>query len=686
MNIDVFFFRWRFNYDLNTAGLSSNLNKEKNTNRSDPTTMHNIDQIPLARLRPEKFDDAAIQKQILLIRDACENINLDVIAVVFHECDYNIQNTIARIKAGDFEDGGWQTAKSNNKKKTINNSHVDQTLNGSAQSDSEHSPSQHTSPAPSLRDSGRRRRRQDHYRHSLASRGYPTRRGNAPSRNQYIPYHSSRNYPNTSETKQQNANNEKKTVSKTKDDIIPPPSASVSTDEFEFIDGTTPTLKFDNSHKKSSLPLSTKRPIPSSIPQEPVSMHSIIKCPTGPIDIQFGDVQWNDSVPIAVSPSDSSILAESLDDQKSSSVINTNDDEQQIDAQDNLIETTNRLSSCSISSSSLSLANNTRANNSASLSLERTSHLSDQLTGSLQQQVPLETTTSFADTTQLPPISTINTLEYSSQTSQNTNTFVPNNFQLPLSNASAVSGGSQSAFTPYNTAGTYSPTQRDYSQTPWNQQQQANYKAAAKATLMQQGNYPHKTSYPMQHQQQYFVGTYPYAPTPLYPYLTPVDSWSTASLEPYSTYPTAANYMQSYPTQQSYHPTNIQSNRYDRSSNEKDFFAYYGQTRILNSDLSTSSQTTKDTPITSKLSATAASFSQGASLTAASSTTTLYFNPVLYTVPTYYTSHHDRNMNYPSVDNRDNRNGASYAAHNNRNHYHHQQQRTHNNSMWHSQQ
>ncbi|CAF1299691.1 unnamed protein product [Rotaria magnacalcarata] len=686
MNIDVFFFRWRFNYDLNTAGLSSNLNKEKNTNRSDPTTMHNIDQIPLARLRPEKFDDAAIQKQILLIRDACENINLDVIAVVFHECDYNIQNTIARIKAGDFEDGGWQTAKSNNKKKTINNSHVDQTLNGSAQSDSEHSPSQHTSPAPSLRDSGRRRRRQDHYRHSLASRGYPTRRGNAPSRNQYIPYHSSRNYPNTSETKQQNANNEKTSVSKTKDDIIPPPSASVSTDEFEFIDGTTPTLKFDNSHKKSSLPLSTKRPIPSSIPQEPVSMHSIIKCPRGPIDIQFGDVQWNDSVPIAVSPSDSSILAESLDDQKSSSVINTNDDEQQIDAQDNLIETTNRLSSCSISSSSLSLANNTRANNSASLSLERTSHLSDQLTGSLQQQVPLETTTSFADTTQLPPISTINTLEYSSQTSQNTNTFVPNNFQLPLSNASAVSGGSQSAFTPYNTAGTYSPTQRDYSQTPWNQQQQANYKAAAKATLMQQGNYPHKTSYPMQHQQQYFVGTYPYAPTPLYPYLTPVDSWSTASLEPYSTYPTAANYMQSYPTQQSYHPTNIQSNRYDRSSNEKDFFAYYGQTRILNSDLSTSSQTTKDTPITSKLSATAASFSQGASLTAASPTTTLYFNPVLYTVPTYYTSHHDRNMNYPSVDNRDNRNGASYAAHNNRNHYHHQQQRTHNNSMWHSQQ
>ncbi|CAF3396314.1 unnamed protein product [Rotaria socialis] len=651
--------------------------------------MHNIDQIPLARLRPEKFDDAAIQKQILLIRDACENINLDVIAVVFHECDYNIQNTIARIKAGDFEDGGWQTAKSNNKKKTINNSHVDQTLNGSAQSDSEHSPSQHTSPAPSLRDSGRRRRRQDHYRYSLALRGYPARRGNATGRNQHIPYHSYRNYPNTNETKQQNANNKTTSVSKTKDDSIPPPIASVSTDQFEFIDGTTPTLKFDNSHKKSSLPLSTKRPIPSSIPQEPVSMHSILKCPTRPIDIQFGDVQWNDSVPIAVSPSDSSILAESLDDQKSPSVIHTNDDEQQIEAQDNLIETTNRLSSCSISSSSLSLANNTIARSSTSLSSQRTSHLSDQLTDSLQQQAPLEITTSFTGTTQLPPISTTNTLEYSSHTSQTTSTCVPNNFQLPLSNASTVSGSSQSAFTPYNTAGTYSSIQRDYSQTPWNRQQQANYKAAAKATLMQQGNYPQQASYPMQHQQQYFVEAYPYVQTPLYPYLTPVDSWSTASLEPYSTYPTAANYMQSYPTQQSYHPATIQSNRYDRSSNEKDFFAHYGQSRILNSDSSNSSQTTKDTPITSKLSATAASFSQGASLTAASPATTLYFNPVLYTVPTYYTSHHDRNMNYSSVDNRDNRNGASYAIHSNRNHYHHQQQqqqRTHNNSTWHSQQ
>ena len=96
-----------------------------------------------------------------------------------------------------------------------------------------------------------------------------------------------------------------------------------------------------------------------------------------------------------------------------------------------------------------------QANNSTSLSLERPSHLSDQLTDSLQQQAPLEITTSFIDTAQLPSIATTNILDYS-QISQNTNTFVPNHFQLPLSNASTASGGSQSAFTPYNTAGIYS--------------------------------------------------------------------------------------------------------------------------------------------------------------------------------------------------------------------------------------
>jgi len=113
---------------------------------------------------------------------------------------------------------------------------------------------------------------------------------------------------------------------------------------------------------------------------------------------------------------------------------------------------------------------------------------------------------------------------------------------------------------------------------------------------------------------------------------------------------------------------------------DKDFFTNYGQTpRLSNTEIPNSSQSTKDVPMTSKLSATAASFSQ------ATSPATAYY-PVSYiTLPTYYPSHQDRTMTYPSVDNRDNRNGASYGGGNNRNHYH-QQQRTHNNSTWHSQQ
>jgi hypothetical protein len=135
------------------------------------------------------------------------------------------------------------------------------------------------------------------------------------------------------------------------------------------------------------------------------------------------------------------------------------------------------------------------------------------------------------------------------------------------------------------------------------------------------------------------------------------------------------------------------------SSYDKDFFAHYGQPRLTNNEITNSSQTIKDVPITSKLSATAASFSQATSPATA-------FYPVLYTLPTYYTSPQDRTITYPSVDNRvsiffliktktkfffaikDNRNGASYgggSGDNNRNHYH-QQQRTHNNSTWHSQQ
>ncbi len=87
-----------------------------------------------------------------------------------------------------------------------------------------------------------------------------------------------------------------------------------SIDEFEFVDGPTQSLNFDNSEKKISLQSSSKRRIPSSIPQEPVSMHPTVQFSTEPIDIQFGDVQWNNSVPIAVSPSNNTGVSTELDD------------------------------------------------------------------------------------------------------------------------------------------------------------------------------------------------------------------------------------------------------------------------------------------------------------------------------------------------------------------------------------
>lgn len=112
----------------------------------------------------------------------------------------------------------------------------------------------------------------------------------------------------------------------------------------------------------------------------------------------------------------------------------------------------------------------------------------------------------------------------------------------------------------------------------------------------------------------------------------------------------------------------------DQHPYDKEFFNQYSQARLLNPDLSNpSSQSSKDITSTSKLSATAASFSQ-----ATSPAPTFYFNPVVYTtVSPYYQSHQDRTMTYSSVDNR---NGASYNSGNhNRNNY---QQR----STWHQQQ
>ncbi|CAF3684625.1 unnamed protein product [Rotaria sp. Silwood1] len=622
---------------------------------------------PLARLRPEKFDDAAIQKQILLIQEICGDINLDIIAMVFHECDYNIQNTITRIKAGDFEDGGWQTAKSNNKKKNNNNNLTDQILNGNnIQSDSERSLSQHTSPTPSHRENNKQRHQQNHY--SLSLRTNHGRRRNDSGRNQFNSSNLHRNYSNNNKSLS-NKQNSNEIISKINENSIP---LSSSIDDDVFILDNTQTLTCKKSSIKRSIP-------PSSIPQVPVLMHSIIQYSTEPIDIQFGDIQWNDSIPIVVSPS--------MNSQSLSTITNINNNEQQTINENNLslnYETTNnidrdlRLSSCSISSSSsLPITDMIITNNPTIVSVEETSHLSDHLTDSLQKQQTTTSSSSLVDTTDLPLIST----------SHNNNSLISNNFQQSLSNTSNGPDSNSSAFTPYNTLGTYPSLPRDYPQatSTWNQQP-TNYKTTPKVTILPPGNYSQQPSYQIPPQQQFFVGAYPYHPSAIYPFLTQVDSWSTTGFETYPTYPTT-NYMPTYTTQQSYHPVTIQSNKYDRSSYDKDFFTHYGQTRLSNNDLLNSSQTTtKDpTPTTSKLSANAASFSQGAPLTTANPTTAYYFNPVLYTLPTYYTSHHDRSMTYSSIDSRDNRNGASYAGNNNRNHHYHQQ-RTHNNSTWHSQQ
>ena len=51
-------------------------------------------------------------------------------------------------------------------------------------------------------------------------------------------------------------------------------------------------------------------------------MHPILRYSTEPIDIQFGDIKWNDSIPIVVTPSTSPSLIESGDEQQLSSIQN----------------------------------------------------------------------------------------------------------------------------------------------------------------------------------------------------------------------------------------------------------------------------------------------------------------------------------------------------------------------------
>ena len=75
----------------------------------------------------------------------------------------------------------------------------------------------------------------------------------------------------------------------------PAPSAS-SIDTHPVVLDTKQSSAIDRSPKKAS----SKRSILSSIPREPVSMHRAVQLSSEPIDIQFGDIEWTDSVPIKV--------------------------------------------------------------------------------------------------------------------------------------------------------------------------------------------------------------------------------------------------------------------------------------------------------------------------------------------------------------------------------------------------
>jgi hypothetical protein len=162
-------------------------------------------------------------------------------------------------------------------------------------------------------------------------------------------------------------------------------------------------------------------------------MHPTIQFSTEPIDIQFGDVQWNDSIPITITPSNSPIPTKSLDEQQSP-IIGENLD---FNVQDNLssnYQTTNNIArELSETTSQLSSSSITNNPNSS----DETSHLSDQLTNSLQQQVPIQMISS----------ATSNTSEYLSPTSQTNNPFLPNT----LSNTNQNLGSNSSAFTLYQT-------------------------------------------------------------------------------------------------------------------------------------------------------------------------------------------------------------------------------------------
>lgn len=68
--------------------------------------------------RDDKFDNAKIQEYITSVQQYCVDVNPETISEILQECDYDVNQTIARIHSGDFQDSGWQPAKTTHRKKS----------------------------------------------------------------------------------------------------------------------------------------------------------------------------------------------------------------------------------------------------------------------------------------------------------------------------------------------------------------------------------------------------------------------------------------------------------------------------------------------------------------------------------------------------------------------------------------
>ena len=319
----------------------------------------------LAQLRPEKLDDAAIQTQIALVKCSLPALTMLMIHSIdstkmwrgrcrshcsclswmwlsyteYHRTPssgwpwgkekWSPSSTHWLVLC--FQDDGWQKAKSNNKKKSNHQPNSNELItNGNLPSDDPERPlSQHVSPTAAFRTGNGAYRRQEYIHYPSSSRGHSTRRGECdlgvrergwsismsllgnasghtpyvPSNSRYPPRHQSAMQKSTPSplTVQEIPSESLVSVEPSNEQRTPTTTTSSSTDEFEFLAGTTQSLTFDNSLKKTSLPSlpssTAKRPAPSSIPQQPVAMHPTVQFSSTPIwyPIWWCSMEWFDA-------------------------------------------------------------------------------------------------------------------------------------------------------------------------------------------------------------------------------------------------------------------------------------------------------------------------------------------------------------------------------------------------------